>query len=99
MLPSPDEERVSVFAPISAPVGIASAQRQFESADIDRFDLAQHAADHLPACSELISHEIGMSIMEPVEQSQEEVGRVGQILHIDRHDREPAFWDGRASDP
>ena len=82
---SPGEECVAVLAPVPVPVGIAFTKRELETAGSDRFDLAQHAADEFPACGKPVAKEIRMRVVECVEQHLKEVGRMRQVLHVDRH--------------
>ena len=85
------QKRVAVLAPVLAPVGIAPTQRKLEATGSDLVDPSQHVADKSPACGKPLTHEIGMRIMESIEQHLEEVGRMGQVLNVDRHDREPVL--------
>ena len=93
------KKRVSVLTPVRAPVGIALAQPKLEAADINFVDLSEHAADEFPTCGKLVAHKIRMRIVESIEQYLEEVGRMGQVLNVDRHHRESRSRDGRASNP
>ena len=88
---SSGEKHVAVLTPVRAPVGIAPSQRKLETADTDLVDLSQHATDKSPTCSKSIAHEIRMRIMESIEQHLEEVGRMGQVLNVDRHHRIPVL--------
>ena len=78
-------------APVRVPVGIALAERKLEAADRDRVDLLQYATDESPTCGKAIAHELRMRIMEPIEQHLEEVGRMVQVLDVNRDHREPAL--------
>ena len=88
-----------VLTPVRAPVGIALSQPKLEAADTDFVDLSEYAADEFPTCGKLVAHEIRIRIVESIEQYLEEVGRMGQILNVDRHHRESRSPDGRASNP
>lgn len=82
------EELVAVCFPVVAPVRVLLAEGDLEAAHVHFADAVQGLADESAAGPEQVAEQLGMLLLEKVQQQQDEIGRVADVLneHRDRHE-------------